>query len=305
LNNCVLTGNSANYGGGAAYSALNNCTLTGNSAESGGGASISMLNNCTVTDNFASVSGGGAFICTLNNCTLTGNLALGGGGGAFYGALNNCIVFYNSVRLAGGNFYEGFLNHCCTSPLPPDGVGNFTNAPLFVDQARGNLRLRANSPCINSGRNAFAPAGLDLDGLPRIVGGTVDVGAYEFQPPQSLISYAWLQRYGLPTDGSVDSTDSDSDGMNTWQEWRCLTDPTNAQSVLRLLTVELAGPEPLIRWSSTSGRTYTLERSTNLSMSPRFIPLGRNIPGQPGTTTFADTNGMTRRTAMYRVQVEE
>jgi lactocepin len=46
----------------------------------------------------------------------------------------------------------------------------------------GNLRLKANSPAINSGDNYWV-AGIptDLDGKPRVVREVVDIGAYEFQ----------------------------------------------------------------------------------------------------------------------------
>lgn len=52
-----------------------------------------------------------------------------------------------------------------------------------------------------------------------------------------MISYAWLQRFGLSTDGSADSVDNDNDRMNNWQEWRTSTIPTNAASLLKLGTI--------------------------------------------------------------------
>jgi hypothetical protein len=320
LNNCTLTGNSARgganggYGGGAIGSTLNNCILTGNRAApgsrnlgggGGGGAYGGTLNNCTLSGNSAGY-GGGASWGTLNNCALTGNSAEYGGG-AVGGTLNNCIVYLNTAP-NGANYNQqsgGILNYCCTTPLPTNGEGNFTNAPLFVNQAGGDLRLQASSSCINSGLNAYAPAGLDVDGHPRIAGGTVDVGAYEFQSPQSAISYAWLQGYGLPSDGSVDFTDADGDGLNNWQEWRCLTDPTNALSVLRLLTPASGAPGVMVRWQSVSGRTYFLERSTTLGASPAFGRLASNIIGQTGTTAYADTNAVGAGPFFYRVGVEE
>ena len=172
-----------------------------------------------------------------------------------------------------------------------------------MDYAGGNLRLQANSPCINAGLNTYAPGPTDLDGLPRIVSGTVDIGAYEYQVPGSVISYAWLQHYGLPTDGSADYTDSDGEGMNTWQEWRCQTDPTNALSVLRLLSASRAGTNVKVTWRSVAGVSYFLERSTNLWASPPFTPLATGIAGQPDATSFTDTNAATAPRLFYRVGV--
>ncbi len=287
VSNCVVAGNSAfGDGGGVNRGTLNNCVLSGNSAYDGGGASRS----------------------TLNNCTVTGNSASGWGGGvAADVVLNNCIVYFNESP-RGANWcddcgYAVTFETSCTTPLPTNGFGNITNAPQFVNQASGNLRLQANSPCINAGRNGYAPGPTDVDGLPRIVSGTVDIGAYEFQGPGSVISYAWLQQYGLPTDGSADAADPDVDGLNTWQEWRCLIDPTNALSVLRLLSASPAGTNVVVSWQSAAGVNYFLERSADLATSPPFILLAPNLPGQPGTTTYTDTNAAPLAPLFYRVGV--
>ena len=192
VTNCVLTRNSAWRGGGAWSGTLNNCTLTSNGAECGGGAYLGTLNNCTLAGNYAVWGGGGAWGGTLNNCTLTGNRGSEGGGGAHVSTLNNCIVYYNTAWGV-ENYDWSTLNYCCTTPLPA-GMGNFTTAPQFVDtNGWSNLRLQANSPCINAANNAYVSGGTDLHGNPRIVGGTVDIGAYELQTPTSQISYAWLQ----------------------------------------------------------------------------------------------------------------
>jgi hypothetical protein len=304
LNGCTLAGNSADYGGGAAVSTLNGCTLAGNSAYDGGGAYSSTLSNCVLSGNSAGSSGGGSSWGLLENCTLTGNSvadsADGWGGGAVGGTLNNCIVYFNTAR-NGANFHYGNLNYCCTTPMPTNGVSNITNAPLFVDYASGDLRLQFNSPCINAGLNAYAPGPTDLDGNPRIVSGTVDIGAYEYQGTGSVISYAWLQQYRLPIDGSADATDPDADGHTTWQEWRCLSDPTNALSALRLLPAVPTGTNVTVTWQSVAGVNYFLERGTNLA-SP-FTLLATNIVGQGDTTIYTDTNAAGLAPLFYRVGV--
>jgi hypothetical protein len=302
LNNCVLSGNRAILsGGGVLLSTLNNCMLTSNSAVYGGGAEQGVLNNCVLSRNSAS-QGGGVSDSTLNNCTLTGNSA-GYGGGASTGRLKNCVLYFNTADSGANYDSTSTLTYCCTTPQPTNGFSNITNAPLFVDLAGGNLRLQSNFPCINAGNNAYAPTGSDLDGSPRIAGGTVDIGAYEFQTPTSSISYAWLQRYGLPNNGSADFADTDGDGMNNWQEWRVGTSPTNPSSVLRLLHPAVTSTNGTLSWQSVLGISYFLERSTNLTAPRSFAPVATGIPGQDGVTSYADTNLVRSGPVFYRVGV--
>jgi hypothetical protein len=184
-------------------------------------------------------------------------------------------------------------------------LGNVANPPLFVNtNGWANLRLQSNSPCINAGNNAFAPSLADLDGHARIVGGTVDIGAYEFQTPASAISYAWLQQYGLPTDGSADLADSDGEGLNNWQEWRAGTVPTNALSALRMLSPTGSASGITLSWESVDSRNYWLERASSLSAQPAFSIIAANLPGKPVTTTYTDTNATITGPFFYRVGVQ-
>jgi hypothetical protein len=309
LSNCILIANSlqganGGGGGGAASSRLYDCTLINNTSFFAGGAFNSTLDNCLLTGNSAG-GGGGVIGGTLNNCTLTGNSASFKAGGASLAVLNNCISYYNNCTNM-ANWDDGTtLYWCCTIPTPTNGFGNITNEPLFIDLAGGNLRLQSNSPCINSGRNAYAPAGPDLDRNPRIVGGTVDMGAYEFQFPTSIISYAWLQYYGFPTDGSADYADPDHDGMNNWQEWIAGTNPTNALSVLMMLAPSNTVSGVAVPWESVNGITYFLQRSTNVAVPPAFMSVQSNLLGQAGVTTFTDTNAVGAGAFFYRVGVQQ
>ena len=217
LTDVTFSGNSATGSGGAMYNngsgdgvsspTLTNVTFAGNSATGSGGA---MFNNGW---------GYGVSSPTLTNVTFAGNSATGSGGamfneGSFDGEsspnLNNVILWGNSAGNAGD-----VMHNSGTGAMPTiahslvqggwdgsgivndggsvtDGGGNIDANPLFMTPINpadapttaGDLRLRPDSPAIDAGDNNALPDGLttDLDGNPRIQGGAVDMGAYEYTP---------------------------------------------------------------------------------------------------------------------------
>ncbi len=203
---CELRGNTAQFGGGVAEGWIRRCVIVDNAAENGGGASeiygeaggfeyySCKLDNCLLVGNRAQFNGGGVYACDLSNCTVAGNSA-GQAGGGLYGffviqvqspsrAINSIV--YSNTSPSDANFVDYACNfeNSCTTPLPGWGSANITNAPSFVNSVGGNFRLQSDSPCVNSGTNYYAPGPVDLDGNARLRGGTVDLGAYEFQSTQ-------------------------------------------------------------------------------------------------------------------------
>jgi hypothetical protein len=125
LTNCMLTDNSAVYGGGIHsdnYSnpTLINCRFSGNWASQGGGMkndnySDSTLINCTFSGNWAGQGGGmkneNHSDSTLINCKFSGNWAGESGGGMHNGSnsfpnLIDCIFRNNSADWIGGGIYN-------------------------------------------------------------------------------------------------------------------------------------------------------------------------------------------------------
>jgi len=77
-----------------------------------------------------------------------------------------------------GSSYRAFAAYQAGSGN--DGHGLFAD-PRFVDTATADFRLQAGSPALNAGMN-YGPqlvGAVDLAGNPRVVGGLIDIGAYE------------------------------------------------------------------------------------------------------------------------------
>jgi len=134
--------------------------------------------------------GGGVML----NCTVAGNIAdpastKGSGLQLAGGVITNCIIYGNSG--AGGTNFVGSAAaawYSCAPELTNSAQGNVTGNPRFQDAARGDFHLRSGSPCINSGITlAGMQAGVDLEGKPRVIGGTVDMGAFEASASGTVI----------------------------------------------------------------------------------------------------------------------
>jgi predicted outer membrane repeat protein len=164
---------------------------------------------------------------TLTNCTFAENEA--GEGGAIYVSHNAGLRVINSILW--GNYAEYSLpeiraldttfSHCLVAgcggsgaPWDPafgiDGGGNVDADPVYELMVLGNLRLTPGSPSIDAG-DPGAPdlADHDLDGNPRILGGTVDIGAYELVPAGLASPWTAVASSGLvvgpnPARGDVD-----------------------------------------------------------------------------------------------------
>ena len=232
---CLFQSNGAQWLGTTIGGRFLNCTFAYNSgSESVGGAHLPILAvNCLFIGNSGAHTGGvtAAGDTALINCMVVGNRATSNqysenvGGILLYQGwmlpppsprIENCIVWGNTtvqqvdiqeaqVTLDGTVLLQ--IHNSCVQGWTGSlgGVGNHGNDPRFVDAdgpdnifgtADDDPRLRANSPCINTGDSGLLPPDqfdldddgdtteplpIDLDGLPRVVGANVDMGAFEFQ----------------------------------------------------------------------------------------------------------------------------
>jgi predicted outer membrane repeat protein len=217
-NNSVLADGGAIRSGGILT--ISTSTFVGNSAASvGGGLDSSdttlVVTNCTFANNSAVSMGGaiqadtGSGAATLINDTITGNRVTVGSGGVFGGGLfsGRAVTLQNTI--VAGNF-QGPSSGTTASDIAGtvdssssfnligtggsgglvDGINNnqvgVSNPGLgpLADNGGPTLTvaLLPGSPAIDQGSNAFVNSGeTDQRGLPRIVNGTVDIGAYEAQ----------------------------------------------------------------------------------------------------------------------------
>jgi hypothetical protein len=213
LTNCSFSGNTCNCGACAIYNANSDlfvldCTFSGNP----GGSTVGLVDegivtftNCTFSGNTGAgwiVGTWGTATVTLTNCTFSSNVGDWTVGASDIGnlTLTNCILWNNS----GGSIFGTPSVNFCNVEGGFAGTGNLDVDPQFVDElgpdgipgtGDEDLRLAADSWCIDAGNSAVVPSGViaDLDGnlrfvdavnypdfgLPDGANPVVDMGAFE------------------------------------------------------------------------------------------------------------------------------
>jgi hypothetical protein len=94
--------------------------------------------------------------------------------------------------------------------------------------------------------------------------------------------------------------DADGDGSTNYQEYTAGTDPQNPASRLFVKTFAKNAGGVTFSWDATEGKTYTVERSTNLST---WNVLQNNVAGTAGVASFTDPNTAGNPKFFYRVNV--
>lgn len=252
LTNAIFRNNSAFYDA-AIYSSdstaplrLTNVLFTGNRSSYGGVVagfrSEVTLTNVTIVGNSVSGVGGmisGSLDASIANSIVWGN-TLGSGT-----LISNARSISNSIVQGSGGSGAGW-----NAAFGTDGGGNKDADPRFIDadgadntagSADDNLRLQPGSPAINAGSNSFVPLGIDteLDGLARISGGVVDMGAYEAQFPGTFskilpangaaeqpasVTLSWVASSGAAGYAyCIDTTNNDRCDGDAWQATSALS----------------------------------------------------------------------------------
>jgi len=195
-----FVGNSADGNGGGMYALFDapysmvNVMFSGNLANLGGAlfnqggtTGTRVLTNVTMSGNRAGLRGGAIDRpqdMTFRNTVIWNNRDETGTGTAeatmddFFSdsvveVSNSLLQGYPANEFPGSNNLDG---------TDPDNNPLFRNAvnPNGAPSLAGDLRLELESPVRDVGNNGFVTGiATDLDGKPRIVGGTVDLGAFE------------------------------------------------------------------------------------------------------------------------------
>lgn len=212
ISESTIADNSAEYFGAGVYvstagtTTISNSTLSGNQSQSGGGAIYSNSSQPL----------------TLINSTVTGNSSYNGGG---VRTTNSISYFVNTIIAGNTATFDAQVSGSFTGShnIIQDSIAGLLD-PVLRDNG-GPTKTHALLPgsvAIDAGDNAAATAA-DLitdqrgEGFSRIIGGTVDIGAFEVQAPFAQIDLRIVDsKTSTAANGEVSELPQNREWIDEW-----------------------------------------------------------------------------------------
>lgn len=328
----TTSGNVTPYAGGVCVASglVQNCWIDNNTGYRGGGVMLSgakssatvtqaMVRNCVIVANNGTDAGSGCggvywsgdYAGIVDSCTIVKNIGAKVGGiynAKTGGLLLNSIVHGNT---AGGTGNQNFtwtasianVDNCCiTKDYTTGGTGNITNDPVFMDWNGGNYHLTPVSPCRDAGGvQAWMSGAHDLDGtvarIMPVVGGTNDIGCYEFNTDALIPYFTASPLYGIwpvsvtftsvvsgVTNGLVYRWDIGADGSYE-------VTGANQSSLTTNLPIGTYSMALLVSNASSQVGTYTLLNYVKVGPATNYVDVASPGPVWPYSTwATASTN---------------
>jgi hypothetical protein len=331
VSNCVLTNNSAVYGGGIGYGTLNNSVVVQNLATYGGGAYSAALNNCTVL---------------FNHTTTPLSYR---GAGTYDGITRNSIVLYNYENYPHGITEDDYwastgaaqYSYSCTSTnWPKVGTGNISADPQFLDL----FHITSTSPCYGTGSPLYS-MGADLDGEPWnnppsmgcdevVLANLVGPLSLALIAPQTNLLVNHYASFGAIITGHAsrvqwlfgDGTIVTNSGSSIIHQWTNTGDSSvtftayntdNPGGVSTNLVVHILSLDPpqlqsagmasnafQFQFTGQAGATYYIQVATNLAPPAYWQTLQTMYSSTDGVCLISDFGAVSNATRFYRVQAQ-
>ena len=162
-------------------------------------------------------------------------------------------------------------------------VGNPADYPHGHGPQGDVIRIYNFVRCVRGGAEESLVLDADADGL---------TDTYEYD-------------YTGSTTGMIASADDDNDGFINRNENRAGTIPTDDTSYLAITGIEQSPPTGIvIRWSSELGRTYLIERSTNLLTGGFRAVTASGIEATPPENAYLHESAEPRSNLYFRIELE-